>query len=396
MNAKLLPDRAKNAGEGQSMEENGYGMTEQKHQRTGIYIRRKDKTESVVYAGIDGFRLLASVMVIAIHTAPLAGLSGNLDFILTYCLGRVAVPFFLMTTGYFMLGAWKLSGCTEDEKVIRSMKKALFLYAAAFVFYLPVNFYTGVVPKSAGRFLQMIIFDGGFYHLWYFPAVILGCIIIVALMKRFSVQAVFAIAVLLYVIGAGGDIYYGVVNRIPVLEHLYKMIFTVSSYTRNGVFYAPVFLTLGMMMRDNTGEDGKRKTHKGMTGLVIGLSVSLLLMFAEGYFTYSHNLQRHNSMYLCLIPVMYFLFRLLLLVTGKAPGWARNVSMLVYIIHPAVRIGLRGAAGAAGVTGLLETNTLVQFLCVAVISFAAAAVFTYIYYCLKREHIEKDRADGPH
>ena len=84
MNAKLLPDRAKNAGEGQSMEENGYGMTEQKHQRTGIYIRRKDKTESVVYAGIDGFRLLASVMVIAIHTAPLAGLSGNLDFILTF------------------------------------------------------------------------------------------------------------------------------------------------------------------------------------------------------------------------------------------------------------------------------------------------------------------------
>ena len=170
MNAKLLPDRAKNAGEGQSMEENGYRMTGQKHQRTGAYIRRKDKTESVVYAGIDGFRLLASVMVIAIHTAPLAGLSGNLDFILTYCLGRVAVPFFLMTTGYFMLGAWKLSGCTEDEKVIRSMKKALFLYAAAFVFYLPVNFYTGVVPKSAGRFLQMIIFDGGFYHLWYFPA----------------------------------------------------------------------------------------------------------------------------------------------------------------------------------------------------------------------------------
>lgn len=337
-----------------------------------------------MYAGIDDFRLLAAVMVIAIHTAPLSGISVDLDFILTYCLGRVAVPFFLMTTGYFVLGAWKVSGCTADGKVIQAIKKSLFLYAAAFVLYLPVNFYSDGMPDSAGGFLRMIVFDGGFYHLWYFPAVILGCILVVMLLKRMPVRVVFAIAVLLYLIGAGGDSYYGLVCRIPVLDHLYDILFTVSSYTRNGIFYAPVFLLLGMMLREQR-EHRKEEAGTGTAGIVVGLAVSLMVMLAEGYFTYSYDLQRHNSMYLFLLPVMYFLFRLLLRAPGRAPGWARDISMLVYIIHPAVLIGLRGVAGAAGLTPVLVDNALVQFLSVTIVSFAAAAILIYLYSCMKKE-----------
>ena len=56
-----------------------------------------------VYAGVDWFRLPAALLVIAIHTAPLSGISKGLDAAVTYGLGRIAVPFFLMTTGYFLL-----------------------------------------------------------------------------------------------------------------------------------------------------------------------------------------------------------------------------------------------------------------------------------------------------
>lgn len=109
-------------------------------------------------------------------------------------------------------------------------------------------------------------------------------------------------------------------------------------------------------------------------------------MLTEGYLTYSLRLQRHNSMYLFLVPVMYFLFRLLLLVPGNAPVLARNISMLVYILHPAVIIALRGAAKAAGLTWLLVDNTLVQFLTVTAASFAAAALIGYVTgYVLKRK-----------
>lgn len=329
------------------------------------------------YAGIDGFRLAAAVMVTAIHTAPFSGISGSLDFLITYCAGRAAVPFFLMITGYFVLGPWKAQGCLQDGKVMRFLRKTMFLYAVSVVLYVPVNLYSGSIPESVGSFLKMLLFDGTFYHLWYFPAVILGCLIVMGLAKRFSAGTAAWVCAALYLIGAGGDSFYGLVSRIPAAETFYQAIFTVSSYTRNGIFYAPVFLFLGMLLgqrreRCARRADGLRRNTQVTAACAAGFCISMGLMMAEGYLTYRFGLQRHNSMYLFLIPVMYFLFRLLLLVPGKAPGGARDISMIVYIIHPLVLIVLRGFARAAGLGALLIENAFVQFAAVTAASFVLA------------------------
>ena len=55
------------------------------------------------YTGIDIFRWAAAFLIVAIHTSPLASFSETGDFILTRVIARVAVPFFLMTTGFFCL-----------------------------------------------------------------------------------------------------------------------------------------------------------------------------------------------------------------------------------------------------------------------------------------------------
>lgn len=334
--------------------------------------------QTVNYAGIDYFRIVAAIMVIAIHTAPFSGVSRDFDFLLTYCIGRVAVPFFFMTTGYFVLGSWRKNGNAANSRVIRFIKKTLFLYAVSIVLYLPVNFYSGGLPGSAGEFIRMLIFDGTFYHLWYFPAVIIGCFVVMMLLKKFPAPTVLIITILLYLIGTGGDSYFGIAARIPVLRHMYDAIFAVSSYTRNGIFYAPIFLLMGLMLRER--KVTMRKTEnagstRGQTGWdIAGLCISLTLMLIEGYLTFSLDLQRHNSMYLFLPLVMYFLFRLLLSFPGHAPGWTRDVSMLVYIIHPGMLIVLRGIAGAAGLDWLLVENALVQFITVSAVSFAAAVL----------------------
>ena len=54
------------------------------------------------FPALDRFRLLAAALVVAIHTSPLATCSALGDFWLTRVLGRVAVPFFLMVSGYFL------------------------------------------------------------------------------------------------------------------------------------------------------------------------------------------------------------------------------------------------------------------------------------------------------
>lgn len=384
------------------------------------------------YAGVDYFRLAAALMVVAIHTAPFSQFGGTSDLLVTYCLGRVAVPFFFMVTGYFVLGAWRQGGGKNEKKALRSIKKTLFLYAAATIVYLPVNFYTGSMTKSGGEFLKMLFFDGTFYHLWYFPAVITGCLFLMLLLRRFPERTVFFVSVLLYLIGTGGDSWFGLVRRAPGMDAVYDAVFTVSSYTRNGVFFAPLFLFLGMFIRELREENaaersagpsaarsvGARGTarssrygraahgrHDGnvqgrrVRAYAAGLAVSTALMLAEGYFTWRLDLQRHNSMYLFLVPVMYFLFRLLLEVPGSAPVWTRDTTMLVYVIHPAVLIALRVVAKAAHLTSLLVDNALMQFVSVSAASFALAGAAVWLHSRLKqaarRDSGRKDGGNNP-
>ena len=55
-------------------------------------------------AKLEYFRLAAAFLVGAIHCSPLTSFSGTADFVLTRAAARVAVPFFFMVTGHFVLG----------------------------------------------------------------------------------------------------------------------------------------------------------------------------------------------------------------------------------------------------------------------------------------------------
>lgn len=61
--------------------------------------------QSTNTGGLDKFRLAGALLVVAIHTSPLTCISAEADFFLTRILARVAVPFFLMVTGQFVLPA---------------------------------------------------------------------------------------------------------------------------------------------------------------------------------------------------------------------------------------------------------------------------------------------------
>ena len=78
------------------------------------------------YSGIDWMRLIAAVLVITIHTSPLASYNTTGDFILTRVIARVAVPFFFMTTGYFTLSRYHY----DNRKLLGFLKKTGIIYVA--------------------------------------------------------------------------------------------------------------------------------------------------------------------------------------------------------------------------------------------------------------------------
>lgn len=322
------------------------------------------------YGRIDWFRLPAALLVIAIHTAPFENFHPVLDTFVTYGLGRIAVPFFFMTAGFFVLAPYENSGFKEGKRYQNYLKKILCLYGVSILLYVPVMVYAGKIPESLRELGKMFLFDGTFYHLWYFPAVLLGSVLTVFLMRVFPAGAVWAITLLLYGTGLLGDSYYGLLNGYPMMKKLYEGIFSWSSYTRNGIFYAPLFLYMGAALAR-----GKYCCPQWLCrwGLVLGLPGMLF----ESYLTESLSLQRHNSMYLALPLVMYFLYQLLLVPEKKAPVFFRKGTLYLYVLHPLGIILVRGLAGMLKAGQLLVEHSLVHYVSVCVLSAGMTAVCLY-------------------
>lgn len=318
--------------------------------------------------GLDYFKVVAAFLVVAIHTSPFSSFGGEADFIFTRIIARVAVPFFLMVTGYFMLPGY-LSGSLKDTRPLRGYgKKVLLLYAAAILLYLPVNVYAGQFQDAGvGDILRMVVFDGTFYHLWYLPASVLGVGIIYFLSRLMGLPApaVGGVTLLLYLAGLFGDSYYGWIENIDFIRERYEGMFRVFSYTRNGIFYVPVFLFLGAWIAD--GREGRKRTAD-----FAGLVLSLALMTAEGLMLHRMGAQRHDSMYIALLPCMFFLFRVVLSMKIEPAARLRAVSTWIYLIHPMVIIIVRGGARAVHLENLFIDNSLLHYLAVCVLSYLCA------------------------
>lgn len=338
------------------------------------------------YGGVDAFRVIAALLIVCIHTSPLASASRDADFLLTRILARIAVPFFLMASGFFVLPKVLFDPNAESGSVWRFVKRAAILYAIATAIYLPANLYSGRFSQvHLADILRDVVFDGTFYHLWYLPASILGVLLVTLLSRKLRFRSVFVIALFLYAIGLLGDSYFGAVAGVPAISSIYAALFHLFSYTRNGLFYAPLFLTIGAWIGHN-----KRSVPRSL--LFLGFGVSLSLMVIEGLILRTLGWPRHDSMYLLLPVCAFFLFSLLVSSNAKPRRWARTLSMWVYLLHPLCIIFVRGAAKATGTTALLVENSLVHFLAVVLLSALLSALIAALTALCKKDRFQQGRA----
>lgn len=322
------------------------------------------------YSGIDNFRLIAALLVVAIHTSPLLNYTPTGDYILTRVIARVAVPFFFMTSGFFLISRYG----RDLNKLGRFVKKTVLIYCAAILLYLPVRIYTGYLRDDdlLPKIIKDIIFDGTMYHLWYLPASIIGAAIAWYLVRRFSYKTAFSFSAVLYIIGLFGDSYYGVAQSIPVISGFYDLLFQIMDYTRNGLFFAPIFFVTGAYISEEKSELSLKKA-------AFGFSLSFVFLLTEALLVRRFQVQRHDSMYIFLLPCMYFLFELLLHHRGKRRKELRNIALIIYIIHPLVIIAVRFLSKSIGLKYLFVDNNLVHFVTVAGISCAVAWLLSLLW-----------------
>lgn len=319
------------------------------------------------YTGIDYFRFIAALLIITIHTSPLTSFSETGDFILTRIIARVAVPFFIMTSGFFLISRYT----RNNDKLKTFIKNTSVIYLIAILIYIPVNIYNNYFSQDnlVLNLLKDLIFDGTFYHLWYLPASIIGAIIAWYLVKNFDYKKALIITFILYLIGLFGDSYYGIAEKFSGIHSFYSLIFQVSDYTRNGILFTPVFFVLGGLIADNSLKLSLKKS-------ICGFGISFALMFCEAMILHFFNLQKHDSMYLFLPFCMYFLFHTILHFKGKRIVWLRTLSLTIYIIHPMIIIIVRLFAKLLHLQTLFIQNSIIHFLMVFIISVIFSIIIT--------------------
>ncbi|MCI8331473.1 MAG: serine racemase VanT catalytic subunit [Clostridiales bacterium] len=336
------------------------------------------------YGALDLARLAAAFLVIAIHTSPLLSLSEPSDVILTRIIARIAVPLFFMISGFFALRApspWHF------------IRKNLLLYLAAMILYLPIGIYAGHYTHAGiGQVLQMLLWDGTFYHLWYLPACITGMLIVYFLEKHMPIKIVLPITFALYLIGLFGDSYYGLIVDTPVDHFFYQPLFHVFSYTRNGFFFAPFFIALGALCQHKPALISRRCA-------LSWLPISLLCLISEGLFLHRTPVIRHDSMYLFLIPVLYFIFTFLQSLPIQSHPVCRSLSTWIYIVHPLAIILVRAGAKPFALQDILVQNSLIHYIAVCLVSLGVSFVISDLFTRWKnpvfregRAWIELDRA----
>lgn len=277
----------------------------------------------------DIFRIIAAALVIIIHTAdiPFLGEDGNL--LLSGVTARIAVPFFFSVTGFF-------TDLSSPESVKKLLEKTLLLYAAATVVYLPYGTYFASIKQ--------VVFDGSFYHLWYFPALAMGAVI-VFLLKKLPTAAALTAAAALYAFGLCGDSYLLLAQKAEPLRRALELLSNVFFYTRNGIFFAPLFLLTGNIIGNKLRADIGHK-QRPKNALIFGMcfALSLVLLGAERFSLRGVTFPPRDSMFISLIPCTMFLILMLSSIRVKPRPVLRRISLWIYILHPifidlTVRVG---------------------------------------------------------
>ncbi|WP_055048453.1 acyltransferase [Devosia sp. A16] len=283
-------------------------------------------------ASLDALRVLSLFGIVTLHVAG-GGFADNkpLGFVVDE-LSRFAVPVFFLMSAYFWKDADLAAPLRLAGKVARRVMPA---FAVVLAITVALRLLEGDRPgfELTPDGLLLLLWSGGpAFHLWFLPALVLGSAIVATLIKFTGLRWTLAIALVLY--GVGTTI--GAYSK-PLLGHGFPF-----WMDRNGLFFAPVFLVAGIVLRRN---------RTALAGLPVPAIVASLVLFAalhlsEGYFVVGRYALGHDYSLATLgyaLSVAVLFMRLEL----KSPIWSTlgQATFGAYLIHLLVLQVLAGDLG---------------------------------------------------
>ncbi len=324
------------------------------------------------YHSIDLFKFIAAFFVITVHANPLADHPVAGGF-LKNSVARIFLMFFFLAAGYLFFDRLKNVEVQQQNRVFKKYLARLFrLWLIWSLLYIPFFCLLHLEDilrfnlSALGAWMREIIFVGSFYHLWFLGALLVGIAIVYAFYRvGLSPAAGVACSAILYLIGLLGNSYDFLLEDLPALERVKDAYLAIFLTTRNGVFCAPLFLSLGWLTAEMD-----RLPRKAVAGL--GLGISLLAGLGETALLTQYG--QDSLELLALLPVSsMFLFWLVLQIPLKDRGiWRRlrTYSTLIYLVHPMVILVYSVLGSRLGISAWYG----VRYCFVAAVSMAFAVI----------------------
>lgn len=294
--------------------------------------------KSQTYGILDIAKFISALLVIAIHCAPFIEVNEAFNLFYVQVIARLAVPFFFTASGWLFFRKINPKHGMHDEENKAAFKhywKRIFqLYLVWSILYLPLLaigwIQGGFDTSTLLRLMRDILFNGTYYHLWFLPALLLGVPIVYYMYTHWNKRSMLWVCAGLYVIGMLINVYGNVLSSIPLLGtllHAYESVFVTG---RNGLFFAPLYLVLGIYAQDFIDQPYKRQAGFAFLLSFCAFCIEAWLLVEWGIM---HDL---TSMYLMLAPTVFFLFIFLLqfaLPPKQIYVTLRKMSLLLYVSH---------------------------------------------------------------
>ena len=305
---------------------------------------------------LDWLKLVMAMAVVGIHTEPFIDAYAPLYYVLTQGIFRLAVPVFLMATGFYF------SRMMENPGEMRSwVRRLLLLYAIWMVVYgmkyLPRNTH----PATFLQFGLTLLL--GYWHLWYLVAACLGGAMLYALRSR-SDESLASVAAVLFF---GGVCMQYLVAWFDLKNPVASPAFDHQVLCRNFLFLGFPFLTAGYLISRNTWIARARiSTVAGW--LLVGL-FSMCFESLENYGRYGIR-QPFETLVSLPLPAVSLFALMQKICIARGPGFIGPLSTAIYLSHPLailllLRIGVQHGAMQFLYTLILTVAISPVLLCLA-------------------------------
>ena len=251
-------------------------------------------SENNKYNSFDIAKLICSGIVVMLHVDYFiqqtnTNILSQINFCLSQSLCRIAVPLFFIFNGFFLYR--KIS---PEKFNINYIKKyfihVLKLYLIWSLIYFPLNL-VNIIRSPEGiihgvvDYVRKFICVGSYTHLWYLNALLCAVALISFLLhKKWSPRKILYTSFIFYIFGLFGDGYYAFVSplfKLPFIGKIMNVYFNIFETTRNGLFFAFFFVSLGMILSNKEILISRKKS---LLFLIISLLMLCLEIFVLEYF----------------------------------------------------------------------------------------------------------------